>query len=49
MLGFILQDAIAFKIHKIVIPMCLMRCDIEDKEIEHRDKSEAFIELGKRF
>ena len=49
MLGLILQDAVAFKVHKVVIPVCFMWRDIEHKKIEHSNKSKAFVELGKRF
>ena len=47
--GLVLQDAEALKVDEKVIPMSLMRCDVEDEEIEHGDESEAFVELGHRF
>ena len=49
MLGLILHNAVAFEVHKVVVPMCFMWCDIEHKEIEHRNESEAFVELRERF
>ena len=49
MLRLVFQDTVAFKVHKVVIPMCLMWCDIEYKKIEHSNKSKAFVELGKGF
>ena len=49
MLRLIFQDAVALEVHKVVIPVCFMWCDVEHKEIEHRDESEAFVELGEGF
>ena len=49
MLRLILHNAVAFEVHKVVIPVRFMWCDIEHKEIEHRDESEAFVELGEGF
>lgn len=49
MLGLILQNAVAFEIHKVVIPARLMWCDVEHKEVEHLNERKAFVELRKRF
>ena len=49
MLGFVFQDAVAFEVHEIVIPVCFMWCDVEHEEIEHGDESEAFVELREGF
>lgn len=49
MLGFVFENAVALEVHEEEVPVGFMRCDVEDEEVEHCDKSEAFVKLGKRF
>lgn len=49
MLGLVFQDAVALKVHEVVIPTGLVWCDIEYQEVKHCDESETFVELRERF
>lgn len=49
MLGLVFQDAVALEVHEVVIPVGLVWCDIEYKQVKHCDESETFVELRKRF
>lgn len=48
MLGFVFKDPVPLKVHEELVPVRFMRRDIKHKEVEHRDESEALIQLGER-
>ena len=49
MLGFVLKDPVPLEVHEELVPVALMRRDIEYEEVEHCDESEALVKLGKRL
>lgn len=49
MFRLVFQDAEALEVHEKMVPVSFVWCDIENKEIEHCDEREAFVELWKGF